>query len=165
MSNHDRPYSERRRPRARRDEDDDRGPLISRGEDDPRGRFDDIEEWQRPVQIDRGPYAGRGPRNYRRSDERLKEEVCDRLTANSHIDASEIDVSVSGGEVTLDGTVGDRPMKRACEDCIEGVAGVQQVHNRLGVGAPEDHEERRGADAFSNQNREGQRSTTGRKAH
>ena len=80
-----------------------------------------------------GNYAGRGPKNYRRSDQRIQEEVCDRLTSDPHVDASEIQVTVKDGEVTLEGSVMERRMKRLAEDCVETVSGVSQVHNRLRV--------------------------------
>ena len=82
---------------------------------------------------ERGDYTGRGPKNYRRSDQRIQEEVCDRLTSDPHVDASEIQVNVKDGEVTLEGTVAERHMKRLAEDCVETVSGVSQVHNRLRV--------------------------------
>ena len=80
-----------------------------------------------------GRYSGRGPKGYQRSDERLKEEVCDRLTIDPDIDASEIGVSVQSGEVSLEGSVRTRQMKRDAEDCVEAIPGVQQVHNRIRV--------------------------------
>jgi osmotically-inducible protein OsmY len=80
-----------------------------------------------------GDYAGRGPKGYRRSDERIREEVCDRLTADSDVDASELTVAVKDCEVTLEGTVDSRWMKRRAEDSTEDVPGVTQVHNRLQV--------------------------------
>jgi hypothetical protein len=52
-----------------------------------------------------GPFAGRGPKGYRRSDSRIREDVCDRLTDAPFLDASDIDVTVTDGEVTLSGTV------------------------------------------------------------
>ena len=82
---------------------------------------------------ERGDYTGRGPKNYRRSDQRIQEEVCDRLTSDPYVVASEIQVSVKDGEVTLEGTVFERHMKRLAEDCVETVSGVSQVHNRLRV--------------------------------
>ena len=78
-------------------------------------------------------FAGRGPKNYRRSDQRIQEEVCDRLTSDPQVDASEIQVTVKDGEITLEGTVSERHMKRLAEDCAESVSGVSQVHNRLRV--------------------------------
>ncbi len=80
-----------------------------------------------------GPYTGRGPRGYRRSDERISEDVCYRLTQHGGIDASDIEVHVNNGEVTLAGMVDSRQTKRMAEDAIESVAGVQDVHNGLRV--------------------------------
>ena len=82
---------------------------------------------------ERSDYTGLGPKNYRRSDQRIQEEVCDRLTSDPQVDASEMQVSVKDGEVTLEGTVMERRMKRLAEDCVETVSGVSQVHNRLRV--------------------------------
>jgi hypothetical protein len=81
-----------------------------------------------------GPHRGKGPAGYLRSDERIRELVCESLTDDDQIDASRIEVRVSGGEVTLSGTVDDRPAKRAAEDCAYSVPGVRDVQNRLRVG-------------------------------
>ncbi|HEY1342642.1 MAG TPA: BON domain-containing protein, partial [Bryobacteraceae bacterium] len=56
-----------------------------------------------------GGHTGRGPKNYRRNDERIREDVCVRLTDHPEIDASEIEVRVDDGEVTLSETVDSRP--------------------------------------------------------
>jgi Flp pilus assembly secretin CpaC len=80
-------------------------------------------------------HKGRGPKNYQRSDERIKEDINDRLSDDWFIDASEIDVTVSSGEVTLTGTVDDRSDKRRAEDIAESVSGVKQVENRLRIGS------------------------------
>ncbi len=79
----------------------------------------------------RGGFAGKGPRGYVRSDERIREDVNDRLSWDDQVDASDITVTVSEGEVTLEGTVPDRMSKRHAEDVTEGVLGVKDVHNRL----------------------------------
>lgn len=78
-----------------------------------------------------GTYSGRGPRSYQRSDTRIEEDVNDRLTAHPGIDASEVNVSVRNGEVTLTGTVDSRSQKRIAEDVAESVPGVTDVHNQL----------------------------------
>jgi osmotically-inducible protein OsmY len=78
-----------------------------------------------------GPHRGKGPVGYQRSDERIRELVCESLTDDDEIDASHIEVSVSAGEVTLSGTVDDRRAKRAAEDCAYSVSGVRDVQNRL----------------------------------
>jgi hypothetical protein len=79
----------------------------------------------------RGPYTGRGPRGYQRSDERIREEVCERLTEHGLIDARHIRVLVKDGEVTLQGTVQDRRTKLRAENTAASVAAVSDVHNLL----------------------------------
>jgi osmotically-inducible protein OsmY len=80
-----------------------------------------------------GGFRGRGPKGYRRSDERIREDVCELLTADSRVDASNIEVRAENGEVTLSGTVRAREDKRLAEDLAETVTGVRDVHNRLSV--------------------------------
>lgn len=80
-----------------------------------------------------GPHRGKGPRGYNRSDVRIEEDVNDRLTDHAGLDASEIEVSVAGGEVTLNGFVAERRDKREAEDCAEDVYGVSHVQNNLRV--------------------------------
>jgi osmotically-inducible protein OsmY len=80
-----------------------------------------------------GPHMGKGPQGYQRSDERIREDVHDRLTQHGWVDASNISVRVENGEVTLDGTVDSRDMKRMAEDALDSVPGVKEVHNNLRV--------------------------------
>jgi osmotically-inducible protein OsmY len=83
---------------------------------------------------DSGPrtsYRGRGPKNYQRSDERIREDVCERLEQDHYIDATDIEVTVSGGTVTLSGSVNERGAKRRAEDVAESVSGVRDVENRI----------------------------------
>jgi osmotically-inducible protein OsmY len=82
---------------------------------------------------DAGPHAGKGPKGYVRSDERIREEISDELMAAGDLDASEIEVRVSSGEVTLSGSVDSREAKRRAEELIEGVQGVRDVQNLLRV--------------------------------
>lgn len=80
-----------------------------------------------------GKYRGRGPKNYRRSEDRIREEVCERLSDDERIDASNIDVRIEGDEVVLNGTVDSREQKRRAEDLVEAVSGVHNVQNCLRV--------------------------------
>ena len=90
--------------------------------------------WQRSSGESRqGPHAGRGPRGYTRSDERIREDICDRLAEHGFIDATDIEVRVNAGEVTLQGSVHERHEKRVAEDLAERVSGVLQVRNELRV--------------------------------
>jgi len=83
----------------------------------------------------RGEHAGRGPKGYQRSDERIQEDLSEHLTQHSEIDASEIEIRVSKGEVTLTGTVDDRRTKRLVEDIAESISGVKDVTNQIRVQA------------------------------
>ena len=78
-------------------------------------------------------FSGRGPKGFKRSDERIKEEVCEMLTRDHSIDAEDIDVEVKEGEVTLTGSVPDRRMKHLAEDCVERALGVKDVINNIRV--------------------------------
>ena len=80
-----------------------------------------------------GRFSGRGPRNYKRSDQRIQEDVYERLSMQNEIDASDITVEVHDGVVTLSGTVEDRRAKRLAEDIAEQVLGVKDVKNELRV--------------------------------
>jgi osmotically-inducible protein OsmY len=81
----------------------------------------------------RPSFRGRGPKNWRRPDERIREVVNELLTDHDGIDPTDVEVTVSEGEVTLEGTVGSRWEKRLAEDIAAGCGGVRDVHNRLRV--------------------------------
>jgi hypothetical protein len=80
-----------------------------------------------------GGHAGKAPKNASRSDLRVREDVCDALTYRGDLDATDIEVLVKDGEVTLEGTVTDRRSKRVAEEVCEGIVGVTDVHNRLTI--------------------------------
>lgn len=109
---------------------DDRG-FFDRAGDEVASWFGDRDA-ERRREVDAG-HRGRGPKNYTRSDDRVREDVSDRLTDDHHLDASDIEVSVSDGEVTLDGTVDGRFAKRHAEDLAESASGVKHVQNNLRI--------------------------------
>lgn len=78
-------------------------------------------------------HRGRGPKGYKRSDDRISEEVHQRLTDDPWVDATHIDVEVKDCEVTLSGTVDDREERRRAERCVEDIWGVTHVQNNLRV--------------------------------
>lgn len=82
---------------------------------------------------ERGGHAGKGPKGYVRSAARIREDVCDRLADDDEVDASDISVSVTEGDILLEGTVADRRSKRRAEMLAISVRGVSDVHNRLRV--------------------------------
>ena len=78
-------------------------------------------------------FKGKGPKGYKRSDERIYEEVCELLTHDHEVDGTHIEVKVEDGVVTLTGSVLDRRMKRIAEDVVERVAGVNDIYNELSI--------------------------------
>ncbi len=80
-----------------------------------------------------GPHTGKGPQNYRRSDEKIHEDVCERLALHGRLDATDISVEVLNGEVMLSGTVDGRWAKREAASVAESVRGVVDVHNHLRI--------------------------------
>jgi osmotically-inducible protein OsmY len=75
--------------------------------------------------------SGLGPKNYTRTDDRIREDVCELLTQDPDVDASEITVEVQDGQVILTGTVDSRAAKWLAEDVAETVSGVKNVVNKL----------------------------------
>jgi len=107
--------------------------MWDRTSDEVSSWFGDDDAQRRRNQDEMLGHRGRGPRGYNRSDDRIREDVSDRLTDDPYVDASEIDVAVSGCEVTLTGTVDSRSTKRRAEDVAERVSGVRHVQNNLRV--------------------------------
>jgi len=101
--------------------------TTRRGEDHELGHggmLGDTNRWgeRRPM--------GRGPKGYQRSDDRIREDICERLMTSPY-DASDVEVTVLQGEVTLTGTVRMRADKWGIEDVADSVLGVQDVHNQI----------------------------------
>jgi osmotically-inducible protein OsmY len=67
------------------------------------------------------------------ADERIWEEVRDRLMGHPDLDVTEVEIEVEEGEVTLVGRVDSREAKWLAEEVTRAVRGVQDVHNRLKV--------------------------------
>jgi osmotically-inducible protein OsmY len=96
-----------------------------------------------------GRGGSRGPKGWQRSDERLKEDICERLYNDQSIDSSEVTVEVLQGKVTLDGSVDDRNVKHAIEDLVDSVPGVKDIENRVRVGGSPDSSEFGGSSGSS----------------
>ena len=111
------------------DADDGRRGFWDRASDEVASWFGDDDAARRREE----DHRGRGPKDYKRSDERIRDDANDRLTDDSRVDASNITVSVKEGEVTLNGTVTSREAKRRAEDVVDGISGVKHVQNNLRV--------------------------------
>jgi hypothetical protein len=75
----------------------------------------------------------RGPKNYTRSDERLRELICERLLQEQAVDVSNVSVEVKDGRVTLEGTVPERQMRHVIEDTVDCCWGVEDIENHIGI--------------------------------
>jgi osmotically-inducible protein OsmY len=124
--------NDRRESYGRGAQGDERG-FWDRASDEVSSWFGDRNAEGRRREDERGQHRGRGPKNYTRSDDRIREDVNDRLSDDPYVDASEIEVTVSSCEVTLSGTVDSRDAKRRAEDCAEAVSGVRHVQNNLRI--------------------------------
>ncbi len=134
-----------------RDRDNDRG-WWEKTRDEVSSWFgdDDAQHRRRGDEQREGGYKGKGPKEYQRSSERIREDVYDRLSDSDHVDASEVQVKVENNEVILSGTVSSRQQKRMAEDIVEAVSGVKHVENRIRVRDNENN----GGSIFQNTNTE-----------
>jgi osmotically-inducible protein OsmY len=116
---------------------------------------DDAERRRRMDKKEEGKHKGRGPKGYKRSDERIREDINDRLSDDHYVDASDIEVSVSEGEVTLTGTIDSKQAKRRAEDIADTISGVSNVLNQLRLKPADGSTFRSGASGFGTTDRTG----------
>ncbi len=102
----------------------------------------------------RGRHYGRGPQGYQRSDDRIKEDLSDRLYERPDVDASNITIQVSSGEVTLQGSIDDRQVKYLVEDIAESISGVKDVQNQLRVSRSDERGFQQTSQTESNERRQ-----------
>ncbi|HEY3695101.1 BON domain-containing protein [Phenylobacterium sp.] len=130
-------------PRILRRDRDEAARREHRRDEGPRRFFDraadTVASWFGATEHDprmTGPagHRGKGPKGYRRSDQRISDDVHDVLTDDPYLDASEMTVTVLNGEVTLSGVVIDRDAKHRAERRVERVSGVDHVQNNLRIG-------------------------------
>lgn len=79
----------------------------------------------------REKHHGKGPRNFSRNDEHLKEEVSEAFLMSPELDPQNIDVAVKDGVVTLRGSVRIREDRFLAEDLALDVSGVKDVINLI----------------------------------
>lgn len=78
-------------------------------------------------------HAGKGPRGWTLRDERLIEEVSDRLMDDRLLDARQVEVSANAGVITLAGQVPGASDAAHAEMLARQAPGVTGVVNRLQV--------------------------------
>ncbi len=101
---------------------------VNQNQDWGRSRFD-----QQSQSSSWNEQKNRWPKSYKRSDERIKDDIHEELIRHGRIDASDVEVQVKDGEVILTGQVASRHDKRIAEELAERVLGVHDVQNQLRV--------------------------------
>ena len=135
------------RERWRWDEREDRGlereERFARHGGDPRWGTGGLRVWGAPCPVRSARDAVRPSNPYQpgerenaggeRSvdDERIRRDVRERFLVCGDLDVSDVQVTVTAGEIVLLGVVGTRAQKRLADDLANGVPGVVDVHNRL----------------------------------
>lgn len=102
-----------------------------------RDDFDHFEQDYDPSYKDeyeiRRNFYGVGPRGYKRSDLKLKEEAMSILQQDPILDSSDIYLEVSNNVLYLTGLVDSRRDKKRAEVLIEDIFGVEDVQNQLRI--------------------------------
>jgi osmotically-inducible protein OsmY len=80
-----------------------------------------------------GDHTGKGPVRDVDADTRIVEDLNQRLTVDSELDASNVRASAHDGVVTLDGSVATLASAQRAEGLATAVSGVKQVVNNLTV--------------------------------
>ncbi|HYC44926.1 MAG TPA: BON domain-containing protein [Burkholderiales bacterium] len=80
-----------------------------------------------------GAQRRRGPKGYKRSDERIREDICEHLMDMDDVDVTNVSVTVKDACVTLDGVVPERAMRYRIEDVAAETLGVNDVVNEIRV--------------------------------
>ena len=82
---------------------------------------------------DKQNFRGKGPKGYKRLDQLIKDDACEALYRNTEVDASDIEVFVDHGRVTLKGIVKTRNQKKMAERAVVNLAGVSDVFNEISL--------------------------------
>lgn len=98
------------------------------------------------------------PRGYKRTDERIYEEVCERLSNVPGLDPTDVSVEVKEGTVTLEGTIDSRYSKHAVENIADSVCGTKDVINHLRIRS-HDHTTTSKAQPFTTRHDSSEKST------
>jgi len=119
-----------------------------------------MDEWGGgSMRGNQGRFHGIGPKGYQRSDERIREEINEQMMWHGDLDASNIEVQVSNGVVTLTGTVDNRWDKRMAEDLAEQMRGVHDVHNQIQVRRQNEMSQQGNQSGMSQQGSQGSQSS------
>ena len=111
-------------------------PAYAGSQPEPRMQYGQASMAQQPSAqgyLGQQSYHGQGPKNYARPDDRIRDDVCERLSDSHSLNAKDVDVQAKEGLITLSGTVTNREMKREAEDLAHACSGVRDVQNNLRI--------------------------------
>jgi osmotically-inducible protein OsmY len=97
------------------------------------GNMGEFPEWRAVQTDDVDRFVGRGPRSYRRTDDKIIDDICERLTRDPRVDATFVEIKTNQGEVTITGVVGSWEEKQWAGEIAADVFGVQCVQNELRI--------------------------------
>lgn len=92
---------------------------------------DDHSRYAGPEYLDRISLSEADRKNHRRTDVLIYEEVYEALLNDSVVDATDIEIKVEDGVVTLTGRVENRMMKKEAEICLEHITDIEDIFNLL----------------------------------
>lgn len=92
---------------------------------------DDHSRFAGPEYLDRVSLSEAYRKDLRLEDALIYERVYETLLNASGVDASNIEIKVQDGVVTLTGVVENRLMKKEAEMCLESIEGITDVFNLL----------------------------------
>lgn len=78
-------------------------------------------------------HAGKGPKGYLRSEQRIIEEASEILTHDYDLDASDIELDLKDRCLVLKGEINSRRDKRLAESLVEDISGIEDVDNQLRI--------------------------------
>ncbi len=78
-------------------------------------------------------YSGKGPKGYKRSIDKIKDEACEILARDFELDASNIEVEIKENFLFLKGFVFSRQDKKKAESLVEDISGIDDVQNQLQI--------------------------------
>jgi osmotically-inducible protein OsmY len=81
-------------------------------------------------------HSGKGPKGWKRSDEQIQDLCSEALYHSPEVDASDIEVIVLNGVVSLTGSVSSRNEKKEAQRLLEYIPGVWDVQNQLVINMP-----------------------------
>ena len=95
--------------------------------------YEDEYGVRHPEETKRENLFGKGPKGYKRSPERIKDDACEILARDFELDASGISVELDDRVLILKGEVASRRDKRRAEWLLDELPGIEDIRNLLTI--------------------------------